>query len=234
MSNRRHLKRLNTPKSWPIKKKENRYVARPRPGPHKLRECIPLSLLLKNVLKYAKTTREVKKILSDKKLLIDKKFRKDPNFPIGLMDIIEFPEINEYYRVLIDQKGTLMLNKITKQEANHKTCKIIGKTYLKKKKIQLNLYDGKNILIDKDEYKVGDSVIIDLEKNKVVKHIKLEKGASIFLIDGGSLGKFGILDEIKIQEGSLPPRVIFTIDKDKAETRKDFVYVVDKSIIPKK
>jgi small subunit ribosomal protein S4e len=234
MPSKRHLKSINTPKNWPIKRKENTYLAKPRAGPHRLRESITINLLLKNVLGYAKTSREVKKILNDKKLLVDKKARRDQKLPVGLMDIIEIPELNEHYIILIDEKGKLTLHKISKQDSNHKICKIVGKTHLKKKKIQLNLYDGKNLLIDKDDYKVGDSVIIDLEKNKIIKHLKLEKGAIALLTGGAYLGRFGTIDGIKKQEGLLPASVTLTSGKDKFETRKDFVFVVEQSTIPKK
>lgn len=228
MPNQRHLKRLNAPRTWTLKRKENKYIAKPRAGPHKIEGCLTLGFLVKEVLKYAKTSREVKKIVNANKILIDKKPRKDLNFPVGLMDIIEVPETKEHFKILIDDKGRLTLHKITKEESNQKTCKIIGKTCLKKKKIQLNLYDGKNIILDKDAYSVGDSVIIDLEKNKVIKHLKLEKGASVLLIGGSYLGQVGILEEIQEQEGNLPTKIILTLDKDKIETRKEFVFVIDK------
>jgi len=42
------------------------YATRPSQGPHKLRECLPLDLILRNKLKYATNAREVKSICMDK------------------------------------------------------------------------------------------------------------------------------------------------------------------------
>ena len=58
---------------------------RPSPGPHKLRECLPLVVLLRNRLKYALTGDEVKRIVKQRLIKIDGKIRTDPTFPAGFM-----------------------------------------------------------------------------------------------------------------------------------------------------
>src|SRR3989344_4686856 len=136
-----HLSRLYMPKSWPVPKKQNKWIIKPSPGPHPLKECIPINIILKNILKYARTTREVKKILSNKEIIVDKKIIKDQKFPLGLFDILEIPKTNEYFIILLNKKGKFILKPIKKEESSLKLCKIINKTLLKGKKIQLNLYD---------------------------------------------------------------------------------------------
>lgn len=61
------------------------YATRPSAGPHKLRECIPLSVLLQQRLKYALSRDEARKIVNDKEGLIkiDGKIRRDHRFPLG-------------------------------------------------------------------------------------------------------------------------------------------------------
>jgi small subunit ribosomal protein S4e len=44
---KKHLKRINTPKSWLLSKMGGINATRPSQGPHKLRECLPLSIILK-------------------------------------------------------------------------------------------------------------------------------------------------------------------------------------------
>ncbi len=39
---RKHLKRLAAPSSWMLDKLSGTYAPRPSPGPHKLRESLPL------------------------------------------------------------------------------------------------------------------------------------------------------------------------------------------------
>lgn len=225
----KHLSRLAAPKNWPIKRKSNKWVTRPSPGPHPLKRCISLNLLLKDILNYSKTTRESKKILNKKEVLVDKKVRKDYKFPLGVMDILEFSKTNQYFRVLFDKKGKFTLVPIKKEESNIKPCKILNKTPLKGKRLQLNLYDGKNILIEKDDYEVGGTVIIDLTNNKIKEHIKLEKGAYIYITDGKYTGKSGILKEILKSNSSKPDKIILNIEGKDVETLKDYAFVIGKT-----
>lgn len=63
---KKHLKRINAPKSWMLNKLGGIWANRPSQGPHKLRECLPLSILLKERLNYALNGRDVTLILNDK------------------------------------------------------------------------------------------------------------------------------------------------------------------------
>ena len=58
------LKRLAAPKTWHVERKKTKLITKPVPGPHKTENGIPLNILLKEILNYAKTTREVKKLLA--------------------------------------------------------------------------------------------------------------------------------------------------------------------------
>ena len=64
-----HMKRLLAPKFWRVSKKENKFIVSPSPGPHPKKTCIPLKVLLRDILNYAENSLEVKKILNDCKLL---------------------------------------------------------------------------------------------------------------------------------------------------------------------
>ena len=67
-----HLKRLASPKSWPIKKKGIKWVKRPFPGPHSFKLGLPITIVLREMLCYAKTLKEVRSILNNKEILVDK------------------------------------------------------------------------------------------------------------------------------------------------------------------
>ena len=221
-----HLKRRRLPKSLPVKiRKERKYIARPLPGPHKLLSSITLSTLLKDLLNHATTTKEAKLILNQGRLLVDGIVRKEHRFPVSLMDIISIPDLNEYYIILYKQ-GKLSAIPITKEDSNSKPCKIIGKTIIKKGKLQLNLYDGKNTIVDKDSYKVGDSVI--LSEKAIKKHLKLEKGALVYLTEGKHKGVTGTLDELQHFQGLTKDRVILKVNNKKIITRKDYAFVINK------
>jgi len=85
---KKHLKRLNAPKHWMLDKLTGTYAPRPSPGPHKLRECLPLIVFLRNRLKYALTSREVQSILMQRFVMVDGKVRTDSTYPAGFMDVI--------------------------------------------------------------------------------------------------------------------------------------------------
>ncbi len=227
---KRHLSRLVSPKTWPVQRKGLKWITRPNPGPHTLKNCIPLNLVVKDLLKYAKTTREVKKILNEGKILIDKKLRKDPKFPLGLMDVLEIPATKEYFRVWYTSKGKFTLVKLSAEEAQLKPMKIVGKKILKGKKIQLNFYDGTNMIIPKDSYKVGDTLIISLggKKATIKKHVKFERGALVYIAEGKYRGLAGNIEDIK--EIFRNPTIKVKSKDRTFETSKRFAFVLDRSI----
>lgn len=58
---------------------------KPSPGPHKLRESLPLTVFLRNRLKYALTGREVTSIVKQRLIKVDGKVRTDETYPAGFM-----------------------------------------------------------------------------------------------------------------------------------------------------
>ncbi len=115
-----------------------------------------------------------------------------------------------------------MASEIKPEEAKIKPCKIIGKKIIKKQKLQLNLYDGKNILTKEKAGNVGDTIIIEIPSQKIKEVLKLEKNALVYLTGGGHTGEIGIVDEIKGR------RITYKRDKDKFETLKKYAFVIGK------
>lgn len=229
---KKHIKRLVAPKSWPINRKGTKFVTRPNSGAHPLERAMPLNLIIKLLLSYAKKTREVKKILNAGKILVDNAVRKDYKFAVGLMDVISIPETNEFFRLILNKKGKFILQSLNKEESNIKPCKVIGKTILKKKKIQLNLFDGKNIIIEEDSYKVGDTVLYDLKDKKIKGVLKFGNGALIYLFGGKYTGTVATLQDIKSFYGSQPSMIKLKLkDGSEFETLKDYAFVVNDKMI---
>ena len=217
---KRHLKRMAAPRTWPIERKKTTFIYRPYPGAHSMHESISIGTVLKEILHLAKTNREARKILYSKQVLVDGKRRKDEHDSIGLFDVLELPDANSRFRIIINQKGKIDTLSIDKNEAGSKPVRIVKKT-LFKGKIQLNLSDGRNILADKDSYKTGDTLIIEVPSQQIKKHLKLEKKSVIFLTGGKYLGHMGIV------EGISGERLMYkTEDGVTQETRKDYAFVV--------
>ena len=219
----KHLKRHFAPKTWKIKRKGIKYIAKPSPGPHKIVMSFPLNVLLRDILGYANSNKEVKFILEKKEVMVDGIRRKDYRFPVGLLDVLSLKDINEHFRIILDKKGKLDLIKIGEEEKGVKLNKITGKSMVKGK-IQLNLYDGKNIFVKENSYKVGDSVLLTLgEKNEVKEHIRFDKNALIYLIGGKHTGQIGKVQDI------IGNRILYKTESgDTVETLKEYALPVGK------
>lgn len=228
---KQHLKRLNAPKSWPISRKGTKWVTRQNPGTHNLESSIPINIMLKDMLKYAKTTRDVKRILNNKEILIDGIPRMDIKFSVGIFDLIEIPKTKEHFLLLLNKKGKLFPKKIDEKKAELKHIKIIGKTALKKGKLQINFNNGNNMLTDKKDYNIGDTLIISLKDRKIVKHIKLQKGAMVYLTKGKHVGETGNLENIPKLENTKNNLVELKINDKIVNTLKNYIFVVDKDLI---
>ena len=222
-----HLKRLGIPKTWPMSRKEQKFAVTPSPGPHPKLECMPLRVILRDLLSYADNAKETRNILSQGKVLVDKRPRKSSRFPVGLMDIIEIPGARQCFRVMVSTRG-LGLEKIEESEASKKTCKITGKTTLKGGIQQLNLHDGRNILIKKDAYKVGDSLKISLPDQKILKHYALEKGARCLITAGRNIGIWGRIKDIEERLHSLEKSTV-TLDTGEKEikTLRGYIFIAE-------
>jgi small subunit ribosomal protein S4e len=216
----RHMNRKAVPKTWPVEKKQTDYITRPFPGAHTLEEGMSVGTFIKEVFKYAKTQKEAKRILLHKQVMVDGKRRKDEHDMVGLFDVIEFPEADSRFRITLTPRGKLAPLAISKDEAAIKPCQVVGKT-LVKGKVQLNLSDGRNILMDKDAYKTGDTLLVEVPKQSIKKHLKLEKGATIFLTGGKSQGHVGKI------EGIHGTKLLYKTEGGEiAETSKRYAFVV--------
>jgi len=223
-----HLKRLAAPNTWPIERKKTKYIAKPMPGMHSIKEGMALGVILKEILNIAKTTKELNFILSNGDVLVDKIIRKENNFSVGFMDVIEITKTGEYYRVLYTKAGKLALVNIDKNEANLKILKITGKRNVKGGKVQINLNDGRNMLINNESYKVGDSLVFDLTEKKIKDHLKLDKGSIVYLSGGKHISSVGKIKEIDAKKSLQKPKILCDVDGAELGTLKDYAFVIGK------
>merc|ERR1711977_527531 len=101
----KHQKRLSAPSHWLLDKLSGSYAPKASPGPHKLRDCMPLIVFIRNRLKYALNGREVKQIVMQRLVKVDGKVRTDPTYPAGFMDVISIEKTGENFRLVYDTKG---------------------------------------------------------------------------------------------------------------------------------
>jgi len=187
-----------------LSKLGGKYTHRPSTGPHKLRECIPLSILLKNRLKYALVAKDVFSIVKDKEGLIkvDNKIRRDPTYPLGVMDVVSIEKTGEFFRILYDVKGRYQAHKIDEKEAKFKLCKIKRKSMGANKIPYIVTHDGRTIRFPHPDIKKNDTVKLNLETGEIDSLVKFENGASIMVTGGNNIGRVGILQHVERHPGS--------------------------------
>jgi small subunit ribosomal protein S4e len=218
-----HIKKTKMPKTWPVprKGKGKRFVAVPS---HNVGKGISLLFLLRDVLKIAKTRKEVRHMTLNGMVKINNRVRHDENFPVNVLDVLNLSadKENRYYRLEIVNKKFSLVD-IDAKEADTKIVKIVGKKILSGGKVQMNLRDGQNFL-SKVKFSVGDSVVLDTKNDKVGKVLSLKKGAKVEIILGKHAGEKGELVgfeelirgrnyEIKLKHGlvRLPYKTILVV-----------------------
>jgi len=229
----RHLKRLPAPAFWPIHVKESRWATKPRPGPHPVARSVPLSIVLRDILHYAKTTQEVKVIIAKGAVKVDGRIRRDCKYPLGLMDVLEIPDAKSTFRMVPFPAKGLSLLKITKDEGGFKLCLIEDKRSLNGGRVQLNLSDGRNIALGEEAtsagatYAVRDTVQVGVPNQKILGHIKFAEGKYGLVVAGKNIGRHGKIVEIsKAAASSLGTVTIQDAQGETFRTVSEYVYAV--------
>jgi small subunit ribosomal protein S4e len=217
-----HLKRLNAPRTWNINRKVTTFITRPNPGTYPLELSIPLSVFFKDLLKKVATTRDLKKMLQSKEVLVNGKRRKDFRHPVSFLDVVSVPASNENYRLLLSEQNFLKPVQIDSKEADLRLLKLTGKSTISKGAIQLSFFGGETLIIPKDSYKTGDTLVFSISKKQITGHLPIEKGATIFCFRGKSIGETAIVSDVKNRI------VYFTKDKETKETKEECVFVIGK------
>jgi small subunit ribosomal protein S4e len=218
-----HLKRLAAPRSWPLKRKVSVWTVKQSPGSHSIETSLPATVMLRDMIKVCDTAREAKKIISDREFIVDGRAVRSTKAPVGLMDVISLPKMDLYYRVLINDKGKIALAPISKDDAEWKLCRINDKTKIDGGKIQLNLHDGRNLILDKNQYKTGDVLKISVPDQKIIGSFELAKGAVVLIDKGQHSGKTAVIAECVKVENSSSNIVRF---EDGTETVRRNVFVI--------
>lgn len=222
---KKHLKRFLAPTHWKIPKKVYTWVTKPSPGPHPSYDCIPLQVLIRDVLKLAEGGKETKQIIKARNVCVDGKVKRDPKYPVGLFDLVWIPKLKKHYRIVLGKHG-LMPTEVKEQECKLKLFRVEGKTWLRGKRLQLNLSSGKNLLVEQDKYKVGDSLLLEVPENKVIKHFKLEPGCLVLITKGTHRGK--LVRVVQVLEGKFktPPRLVCACNGNMLEVLVQNAFVV--------
>jgi len=180
--------------------------------------------VLRDYLGLAGTAREAKLIVAQGKVKVDGRFRNDEKYPVGLMDVVEIAGARGAFRMLPVQGKGLTLVETTKEEAGFKLCRIQDKRTVGRGNLQINLHDGRNLLVKlqnpsnpvEDVYSTGASLQIEIPSQKILKHMKVAEGAYAIVTGGRNVGRHGKISGIVPASATRP--AIVEIKDDKGET----------------
>lgn len=217
-----HVKRLAAPRKWAIPRKTEKWVTKSSPGPHRFEDSLPLLVVVRDKLGLCDTAAEARYIIGQRDILVDGRVVTNYKHPVGFMDVVSVPKTKEFYRVLLNTRGKLKLIPITKEESAWKLARIENKITVKGGKIQLNLHDGRNILLEKNQYSTGDVLKIEVETQKILGAYKFDKGNIAMLTGGSHVGELAKITDMIITKSSMPNVVAF----EEFSTTREHVFMV--------
>jgi small subunit ribosomal protein S4e len=231
----RHRKRLSAPIAYPIPRKQGTFTIKPYPSRSTMESSIPLGIVIREILGYAKTLSEVKKILSRKTIKIDGKVQTSYKSSLGPMDILEISKTEEYFRLTPYRgKRRFKLHPISKEDAHLKIQRIQRKQTVKENLIQLTFHDGRNYLMDPEEkYKfpisdlaVKDSVMFNLEDKTIEDHYPFTEGNTALIMGGHNVGLVGKIQEIEAQTGRSTRTITLETEEGEIKTTDQHLFVI--------
>ncbi|MEM2266069.1 MAG: 30S ribosomal protein S4e [Candidatus Hadarchaeales archaeon] len=219
---KRHLKRYAVPRAVKLPRKSLPWAVKAGPGPHPADRALPLAILLRDLLGLTSTLSETKKVLAERKVLVDGRVRTDHRFPVGLMDLVSLPSLGTSYLISMDRNGRLI--PLPAEETSFKLCRVTGKRMVKGGKIQLSLHDGKTVLGDYNEVRVGDTLKLSLPDYRVVGRIPFQPGVWALVTGGKNVGKVGRIARVEGREVELEG------DGGRFQAPFDYVFPLDKPL----
>ena len=224
----KHMKRLASPRAWKIVKKGTTWVPKPHAGKHATDKSIPLGLVLRDYLSAVDTMGEAKRVIGNREILVDGRIASSHKTPVGLMDVVSIPKMEKNYRVVIDHHGRVVLSEIPANQAAWKLCRVQNKSVVKGGKLQLNLHDGRNVLVKETNYKTGDVVKISLPDQKIVGHYAFGSGMTALLTGGSHVGEFAKVGDEETIRSPTPNLVAVKSGSEEFSTIKPYVFLVGK------
>lgn len=172
---------------------------------------MPLTVFLRNRLKYALTGREVTAIVKQRLIKIDGKVRTDPTYPAGYMgalwkattssnsdlllsvDVISIEKSDEHFRLLYDVKGRFTIHRITPEEAKYKLLKVRRVAIGTGGVPHVVTHDGRTIRYPDPLIRVNDTVKFDIEQGKITDFVKFDTGNIVMITGGRNMGRAGVI-----------------------------------------
>jgi small subunit ribosomal protein S4e len=176
---------------------------------------VPVVFVMREMLGLVQTAQQARTILRTQAVTVNGKHVYDTNSAVGFMDVITIG--GKQHRIIISAGNVLSLI-----DANESFTlqKIVGKTTIRKKQ-QLNCATGRNFIVAKDEYSVGDCIAVGFD-GKITAHYPLKVGASVLLTGGSHIGVVGTVASMNGHDISI------AVNGNTLHTAKEHAYVIGK------
>lgn len=150
------------------------------------------------------------------------------------MDVLQIEGAEQIYRILPKPNRGLTPTPISAKEAGYKLCRIIGKRNIEGGKVQLNLHDGRNIIVSSQsarqktetEFAPGGAMQLGLPKQNMMGIVPFQTGALGLVIDGRNQGIFGKITTITPGTHARPKIVKIETATEAFDTPAEYVIPV--------
>merc|ERR1712156_100419 len=219
-------------KAWMLAKLGGAFTIKSSSGPHKQSASLPITLFIRNRLKYALTAKEVQTILKQRLVKIDGQVRTDPKFPTGFMDVVQVEKTGENFRIIYDVQGRFTVHRITAQEAKYKLCKVREVKVGPNAVPYLYTTDDRTIRYPDPIIKVNDSIRLDINTGKIMDSIKFEAGNLCMVTGGRNTGRVGTIMHRERHPGSFDIVHVKDANGHTFATRLAYIFVIGKGNKP--
>src|SRR5438552_1970274 len=223
-----HMKRLASPRAWKITKKGSTWVPKPTAGKHAILASVPLGVVLRDYLRIVDTMTEAKRVLGNREVMVDGRVESSHKAPVGIMDVVTVKKLDKSYRIVYDHHGRVVLSEVKAADAGWKFCRIEDKTTVSGGRTQLNLHDGRNVIVKESNYKAGDVLKLALPDQEIKGHYAFGKGVTAFITGGAHVGEFAKVEGVEVVRSPRPNLVHLKSGEAPFSTVKDYVFIVGK------
>ena len=223
---RKQQKTLSVSKARKLHRKKNLWTVRAETGPHN-KNSVPLLFVARDLLGIAKNASEAEQIIFAGKIEVDGKVVTDKRYPVGLFDVVSLKGQKKNYRIVLNGSGQLLPKEISEKEKGKKLCKVVRKSTIKGKELQITTNDGRNFRAMKQDVRVGDTIIVEVPGQKVSGSLAMKEGNIAFIIGGKKVGLKGII--MKVSEGTMTRRKLIAVKPSEGEefqTNEANIFVV--------
>ncbi|MCL4372508.1 S4 domain-containing protein [Candidatus Parvarchaeota archaeon] len=189
----KHFKRSAVTNSLVIPRKKYKYYIKPLPGKHSDKYGVSILGFLRDVLNIAGNAREARYLIKAGLVSVDGKKIKEEKYVVGFSDVVNVKE--DYFLVWLNEKGKITAVK-QDEKIDSKKVKIMSKHKGRGSKDILFTSDARNIVAEKGDMQINDSIILDLSSGKIKEKIPFEQGKEVIVFNGKNAGRKGKIKEI--------------------------------------